>query len=222
MGKVTYLICCAGWLLTLFCSCGHRSGVPAIEPGDSARQAHASQWNRSHIYTAIGLLRSGNIVLRSGMGPDSYILSQLNQKDKTYSHCGIVMVENGYPFVYHSIGGEDNPGERLRRDSAQLFFSPRFNSGIAIVQYNLNDSNIAALSKVARAFYELHPLFDMQFDLATDDKLYCAEFVYKALNKAMNDTGYIGTSTALGRRYVGVDDLFINSHACIVWKVAYK
>ena len=216
---------CAFLSPAFFClllSCGQQQSAPVAPPMDSAQVVQDRQWNNNKIDSAVSILQSGNIVLRSGRGPDSYLLSNLNQKDKTYSHCGIVMIEGGYPFVYHSIGGEDNPDERMRRDSARTFFSQRYNSGIAIVQYDLDAEHINRLGEVAREYYALRPLFDMQFDLATDNKLYCAEFVYKALNKAMGDTAYIKTSFAMGRRYVGVDDLFLNSHCRIIWKVAYK
>src|ERR1700722_15133814 len=102
---------------------------------DPLTQQSSNLYNKQKVDTAVSMLRSGYIVLRTGLGADSYLLSQMNRKDKTYSHCGIVMIENGYPFVYHSIGGEDNPDERLRRDSASFFFSPLHNSGLAIVQY---------------------------------------------------------------------------------------
>ena len=189
---------------------------------DTTTAAQNRSWNQKAIDTALSLLKNGNIVLRSGLGPDSYILKNINLKDKTYSHCGIVLFENGYPFVYHSIGGENNPDERLRRDSAQLFLTARYCAGIAIVQYNLDSENLRDLSVVVHSYYSRRPLFDLQFDLATDDKLYCAEFVYKALNTTMKDTAYIKPSWGFGRRFVGVDDLFINNHCHIVWKVAFK
>jgi len=178
--------------------------------------------NERGVDTAVSLLRSGYIVLRTGLGADSYLLAQMNRKDKTYSHCGIVMVEHGYPFVYHSIGGEDNPDERLRRDSAKFFFSPLHNSGIAIVQYDYNESRVSALRRVVSDYYKARPKFDMHFDLKTDDALYCSEFVYKAINKTMKDSGYIRPTTVLGFTFVGIDDLFINSHAHIVWQLRYK
>ncbi len=178
--------------------------------------------NKKIVDTAISLLKKGNVVLRMGLGADSRILAQMNQKNKTYSHCGIVMIEHGYPFVYHSIGGEDNPDERLRRDSAKFFFSPRHNTALAIVQYDLSRNDLIELEKVVHNYYLQRPKFDMKFDLKTDDKLYCAEFVYKAVNKAVNDTNYITTTTAVGYRFVGIDDLFVNPHAHIVWQSAFK
>jgi len=193
----------------------------------SAAKSHAAAlqndelYNRLAVDSGVHMLRSGYIVLRTGMGADSYLLAQMNRKDKTYSHCGIVMVENGYPFVYHSIGGEDNPDERLRRDSAKFFFSPLHNSGLAIVRYDLSDEKVNELRQVVRDYYLLRPKFDMKFDLKTDDKLYCAEFVYKAMNKVMHEE-YIGTTSVLGCTFVGIDDLFVNAHAHFIWKTKFK
>ena len=178
--------------------------------------------NQKMIDTAVTLLRSGYVVLRMGLGADSRMLALMNQKDKSYSHCGIVMMEHGYPFVYHSIGGEDNPDARMRRDSASHFFSARHNVALAIVQYDLETRQVGELQKAVYRYYAQRPLFDMKFDLRTDDKLYCAEFVYKALNKAANDTGYIKTTHAAGYKFVGIDDLFVNPHAHIVWQTAFK
>jgi len=178
--------------------------------------------NKQKVDTAIGLMQSGDIVLRRGIGADSYLLAMMNQKDKTYSHCGIVMIEDGYPFIYHSIGGEDNPDERLRRDSAPFFFSPLHNTHIAIVRYDY-DSNITdSLRNIVARYYQKRPKFDMKFDLATDDELYCSEFIYKAVNEATGDSAYIGTSFIKGKPYVGIDDLFLNRHARIVWQTKFK
>lgn len=182
----------------------------------------ARAFNRHMVDSGVSLLRSGNIVLRMGLGADSKLLSELNARDQTFSHCGIVMIEHGYPFVYHSIGGEDNPDERLRRDSASFFFSPKNNSEIGIAHFAFDSGNVAELRRVVTAYYKLRPRFDMKFDLSTDDKLYCSEFVYKAINKAMKDTGYIHATTLFGHRFVGIDDIFMNDHANLVWRIKFK
>jgi hypothetical protein len=179
-------------------------------------------FNQHLIDSAISLIRSGDIVLRTGLGADSHMLACMNRKDKTYSHCGIVMVENGYPFVYHCIGGEDNPDERLRRDSAALFFSPLHNKGFAIVSYNYDRLAVTRLMEVVHTYYKQRPRFDLKFDLSTDDRLYCSEFVYKAVNKALNDPGFIKTTAFLGRTFVAIDNLFINDHAHFVWQAQFK
>ncbi len=191
-------------------------------PATSITPANADITNDHLVDTAVSLLHSGYVVLRMGLGADSRMLAHFNRKNKSYSHCGIVMIENGRPWVYHSIGGEDNPDERLRRDPAKLFFSPRHNSAIAIVKYEIDDAKVNELQKVVNSYYRQRPKFDMKFDLKSDDKLYCAEFVYKAFNKTMADTAYIRPTSAARIRFVAVDDLFVNPHADIVWQTTFK
>jgi hypothetical protein len=178
--------------------------------------------NNHIVDSAVSMIRSGYIVVRTGLGADSYLLSQMNLVDKTYSHCGIVMMEQGYPFVYHCIGGEDNPNAKMRRDSASFFFSPLHNFGFGIIKYDYTDDKIMELYKVVRKYYGEKRMFDMKFDLQTDDRLYCAEMIYKAVNAATNDILYIKPSSAFGYRFVGIDDLYRNKHATQVWQVKFK
>ncbi len=201
---------------------GWHSSHANTKPVNLPSRLAADHYNKHLVDTAVSLLKTGYIVLRSGAGADSYLLAQMNRKDKTFSHCGIVMVEHGYPFVYHSIGGEDNPDERLRRDSASFFFSPLHNDGLAVMQYDYDSGKINELQRIVYQYYKQRPKFDMQFDLKTDDKLYCAEFVYKAVNKATHDSTYIKTTSVLGCTFVGIDDLFVNPHAHIIWKTKFK
>ncbi len=224
MSKVASII--SGILLAMGASCfvicnyaaSNRRSTAAVHTG----AFRSAVYNKQMVDTAVSLLRSGYVVLRMGFGADSYLLSQMNQKDKSYSHCGIVMIEHGYPFVYHSIGGEDNPDERLRRDSACFFFSPTHNKNIAIVHYDYTSAQINDLRQIVARYYRQRPRFDMKFDLASDDKIYCAEFIYKAVNEATHDTGYIRTTTLLGYTFVGIDDLFLNPHADVVWQTKFK
>lgn len=221
MKSMLVVLCVAGVssLLAMRIYCNHS---PKLITPDPIALQKADAWNKHAVDTAVSLLRSGYIVLRMGSGADSRLLAELNRKNKMYSHCGIVLVENGYPFVYHSIGGEDNPDERLRRDSADFFFSPKHNTGIAVVQYDYSAGKVNELKKVVYQYYKERPKFDLQFDLKTDDKLYCAEFVYKALNRTMNDPTYIKTTSLLGYTFVGIDNLFINPHAHIIWQTGFK
>lgn len=213
------LILCV--IITCFSSCVQKTPVNQDVIADMTARRNNS-WNRHAVDSGISLLRSGDIVMRTGIDVSSYLLAQMNQTNKTYSHCGIVMIENGYPFVYHSIGGEDNPDARLRRDSAVFFFSPYNNMGFGIARYDLTPVEIEKLGATARQFYREKRKFDMDFDLKTDDRLYCAEFVYKAVIAATGDSTYITPTSVLGYRFVGVDNLFINPHAQVIWQVKFK
>ena len=201
-----FLLLCA---TTLF-SCKEKAPVPAYIP----REENPANWRA--VDSLLPLVRSGDLALRTGADATSTMLRQMNLKNKTYSHCGIVLIEGGYPFVYHAIGGEDNPDARLRRDSARNFFHPQWNERMGLARLDLDTAQLSALRRAVYATYRRAPLFDMDFDLATDDKLYCAEFVYKTVCAVAGDTAYLPRTTLSRKCYVGVDNLYENPHARIV------
>jgi hypothetical protein len=174
------------------------------------------------IDSVIDLLKDGDIALRTGADATSVMLRQMNLTNKTYSHCGIVMIENGYPFVYHSIGGEDNPDSRLRRDSASVFFTPVSNERLGAARLDISQVQIDKLRQIALRYWKAGVPFDMDFDLLSDDKLYCAEFVYKAVQEAVSNRSYFHITHLLNRTYVGVDNLYEAPHARIIADVRYK
>lgn len=206
-------------LLAMLMQACKRADRPAGAP---AMTRETNPWNVHMIDSSVQLLQNGDLVLRTGADATSYMLRQMNLTNKTYSHCGIVMIENGYPFVYHSIGGEDNPDEKLRRDSASFFFSPVSNERLGIARLDLSGSQISLLHDIVQRYYKMAVPFDMDFDLSTNDRLYCAEFVYKAICEATADTGYFSQTKLLSRTYVGVDNLYDRRHAKIICDIRYK
>lgn len=188
----------------------------AHTPIDTRATMH---WNRLMADSAISILRSGDVLLRMGMGAQSQMLARMNRGNKDFSHCGIVVVEGGYPFVYHCIGGEDNPDARMRRDSASVFLSPQRQLAFGVVRYPLDS---AAIKQQVLGWFHKRPRFDMQFDLATNDKLYCTELVYKVLTGVAGNRECIPTDTVMGHRFVGTANLCANPMAQLVWQVKYK
>jgi len=178
--------------------------------------------NYQAIDSSMHLVKDGDLVLRTGADATSYMLRQMNKTNRTYSHCGIVMIEDGYPFVYHSIGGEDNPDARLRRDSIAFFFSPVSNERFGIARLDMTAPQITRLHDVVRRYYKQAIPFDMNFDIFTDDKFYCAEFVYKSIKEATADTAYFPITRIAKKIYVGVDNLYEQRHAKIICDVRFK
>lgn len=192
------------------------------KPTDRYRARIDNPSNYSAIDSVVRLLHDGDIALRTGADMTSIMLRGMNQRDRSFSHCGIVLVEDGYPFVYHSIGGEDNPDARLRRDSARWFFSPATNERLGIARLDLDSGQFARLGAVARRYFKAGIPFDMDFDLVSDDRFYCAEFVLKSVQEAVADPHYFTHSKAMNREYVGVDNITDTGHARIVCDLRYK
>jgi hypothetical protein len=194
----------------------------AVQAAQLSPRRENNPANFRAIDSVIHLLRDGDLALRTGADATSVMLRQMNLTNKTYSHCGIVMIENGYPFVYHSIGGEDNPDSRLRRDSATVFFSPVSNERLGAARLDISNGQVDKLRLITERYWKAGIPFDLDFDLVSDDKLYCAEFVYKAVQEATGNKGYFHITHLLKRTYVGVDNLYEAPHARIICDVRYK
>ncbi|OSZ82126.1 hypothetical protein CAP35_02330 [Chitinophagaceae bacterium IBVUCB1] len=181
----------------------------------------ANPYNKHLIDSAAQFLQHGDVVVRTGNDMTSEMFRQANQTDKTYSHCGIVMIEEGKPYVYHCIGGEDNPNEVLRRDSLSFWASPRNNYGFGIVRYRFTPTQLDSFCAIAKHYYQQKKKFDLDFDLQSDDKLYCAELLYIAINRSMGKP-VIQTTQAMGHDYAAIDNITHNAYCQMICEVRYK
>jgi hypothetical protein len=132
------------------------------------------------------LLKEGDLIVRLNRDPASQFIKNFNQHDKSFSHSGIVLYENGYPYIYHIINGEDNPGNKIRRDSLSRFCDPRENMAYGIFRYDMNADEIKKTKDCIYKWYAQGIQFDLAFNLASDDRMYCSEMISKALAEATN------------------------------------
>ena len=195
---------------------------PVLTASDSALHREWKAINFRMIDTAIAQLQDGDIVLRLGADATSEMLRGMNQKKQDFSHCGIVSLEAGQTVVYHSIGGEDNPDAHMRRDAARQFFHPLSNAGGGVYRVALMPAEKEVLLATVREWYKEGRGFDMDFDLATDTQLYCAEMVYKAFGKACRKKLPFTQSVVGGFRYVAVDDLYTSGAGNLVWRFRFR
>lgn len=166
-------------------------------------------------------LENGIIVLRSGNDAISSMFAQLNKTDKTFSHCGIAFEENNKWFVYHAIGGEDNPDEKLRKEPFESFVGVSHNLGFGICKYALVDEKQKKLNAIVSDWYQKKIPFDMEFDLQSNDRLYCAEMVFKAFNQTFNTDSFFSITNHKGFKYVSTDNIFINKDAQLLCHLVY-
>lgn len=174
------------------------------------------------IDSCIRLIQEGDILVRSGNDFISTALAQFNTIDKSYSHCGIAIKDSiGKLMVMHSIGGEDNPDQKLKLDPLNIWIDPKHIDGFGVVRYNMTVEELNAVRAKAIEQYALPVRFDMDFDLGTDDRMYCSEFVYKTYLSVLKDPNLYKIDTIYGKPIIGVDDLFINTKARFVCKVRF-
>lgn len=208
-------------LFLLFGSCRQsaNAGNRAQLVADSLAKLQNS---RNRIDSMAPLIQSGDLVLRAGNDFTSESLRQLNQRNQSYSHCGIASLENGQVYVYHALGGEFNPDQKIRRDTLQHFADPVSNRGMAVYRYNAPAMKNDMLVARAQQMYQAGIMFDMAFNLQTDERMYCAEYVYKALLLASNGAVRCNISHIDTFKFVGVDDLFLHPLCTKQAEIIYK
>ncbi len=131
-------------------------------------------------------IREGDLILRCGNDFVSESLRDFSQQEKLFSHSGIALRNNGIMYVYSNMAGDINPDEIMRRDVIDSFLTPVTNVAMGVYRYDITNEELQKLKTIINDHYTHQLQFDMNFDLATDDKMYCAEMIAKALEHATN------------------------------------
>lgn len=170
----------AGWLLLVssFIFSAHTNKAMVVTEPNALSKAYTM------IEQGQCLLQEGDLVLRLNHDPASQFIKHFNRDDKSYSHAGIVLFEKGYPYVYHIVNGDENPGEQIKKDSLPRYCNPRNNFGFGIYRYNIDSAEVRKLKAVIYGWQKTGISFDHNFDLKTDNRMYCSEMITKALAKA--------------------------------------
>jgi hypothetical protein len=220
--KMIVIVASAGWLLGNLWACtGASSNSNEPIKVSKVDTPGRRQW-LARIDSIAPLIQPGDLVLRTGNDFTSQSLRSLNLRNKTYSHCGIASIENGTVYVYHALGGEFNPDQKIRRDSLRLFAEPFDNRGIGVYRYQVSDSTRQKILAAAQRLHRAGIMFDMAFDLNTNERMYCAEYVYNSL--LLGSKGQIRCNIShIGQfAFVGVDDLFLHPQCLSVGEIVYK
>lgn len=130
------------------------------------------------------LARDGDIIVRDYVDHLSQAIKKFNRIDPSYSHAGIVMIENGYPFVYHVLPGRQYNKGNICRDSLKRFCEPAEINGYGIFRYPISPQGIHLVKLQLNAWLSKGIRFDPWFSYKTDDLLYCSEMVAKLIIKA--------------------------------------
>lgn len=216
------------WLcscLLLFCAAACRNSTPAAETTLQAQLHQQAVTRQQHAATAIRaalpLVQAGDIITRTGIDFTSESLRHLCKKDITYSHCGIISREHDTLFVYHALGGEINPDQKLKKETLAAFCDGLDNKGFGIFRLPLSPSIRLRVDSLLHSYYAAGLPFDMDFDLQSDDKMYCSEFVYKVFTLAFQQPHFFSTTQVGKMEYVGVDDIFLQPQCREIRRFVY-
>ena len=154
-------------------------------------------------------LHSGDVILRDSKGLIGTFFRNLSQTEKKYSHAGFIRIRGGKIWVCHYID-QDN-GKGLKLEELKDFVDRGKCNAFAVYRFDINQQEEKNLDNIINASIT-HPLpFDSDFDLKTDNSLYCTEWIAKSLFKSSNIS--IPATKIAGLEYFAPDNLYINT-AC--------
>lgn len=194
------------------------------------------RWKR--VDSAIALVHSGDLVMRADADYESLSLQNFSQRDKQFSHSGLVFREGNAWMVYHSLAGDENPSGLLRKDSLEHFFNPARKIAIGVFRYAIDTSEISKLHQYLVDQYAQKLPFDKHFSLASTDSMYCSELIYRALRNVTKDRIQLHVSEITNFhskrfrqnnkpvffkkfQFIGLDDLYLHPACTPITRIAF-
>ncbi len=230
---------CCIIITILIISCNQKKQTSA-QKKDAAGAEIKTVNNRSleSIAKAKKVLTDGMLITRSDDDFESLTLQNFSQRERSFSHSGIVFKEDTGFVVYHSMAGTENPNGACRRDPFDSFVNPVQKTGFGVFKYDLSATEIGRFHHQMKQHFASKMPFDISFDLKTDDSLYCSEMIYKDLRKitggriqlhvsVINDfhpkiMGYKYNSKFYKRfEFIGIDDLYLNPFCREIMRIKY-
>lgn len=155
--------------------------------------------NKAMLDDARKIIQSGDLVLRTGTDYSSEQIKALSKQDATYSHGGIAFVDSGVVYVCHVETDYFHITNKVKKEPLDSFCNPAKNLGFAVARYTMTDEEKKKFLDYLNQRQAQQVAFDIKFDLATDDKMYCSEMIYKGLAAATNKRILIATDRITDR-----------------------
>ncbi len=172
------------FLLIGFCgllaSCNSTNG----KPEKKVLTEKERMWLRVDSVKALAV--DGDLVTRLNDNIISVQVRMVNDKDKSYSHGGIIQTVNHVKVVCH-IDADEKGADTIRYEPLDSFLNPEKNISCGLFRYDLAEEERRSFLAEINNFHAQRVRFDRIYVLETDSVLYCSEMIYKSLRKATHD-----------------------------------
>lgn len=154
-------------------------------------------------------LETGDLVFRRQSGLMSEIARKLSPNEKRFSHVGLVISGPKVITVIHSVSDEARGVDGVVSEDIGTFLSESSDWSFYRVAMTLDQR--AALRLHSEKLLQANIPFDDNFDLSTDDRLYCTELVAKIFNSLFEQPLFEAGTTLAGKAYLPLDALYLSS-----------
>lgn len=183
--------------------------------GDTKKEKKLSyEKKQTLLFPKVDLVDDADMVFRRGYGVDSTVAMNFSEGEKRYSHAGIVVREDNEIYVIHSEEDEDNHQNGVSKETLHDFLS-----GVpiwSVYRFELPKETKKQIVKNAKLLSKSQIVFDNDFDLDEDKKMYCSGFVYKTVNRSAGKEIIHAGKRFMSRTFVTISDLYENHYAKLV------
>lgn len=158
----------------------------------------------------------GDIVFRKGKGFVSDLFRSVSTNDPSFSHAGIYFQYKNRDYVMHVR--QDEPGPSLIAEPLESFWGNTSCDAGAVYRISgLNPESRKKLRDQMLKDLSSGVEFDPEFSLATSDRNYCTEWIWRKFAEACPGSDYFSISQAGDFTYIAPDDLYKRSTAELVY-----
>lgn len=146
-------------------------------------------------------LQPGDLIITNDDGDFQFEIAQkLLGKTGNWTHIGLISEKNSVLEVLIEADGtaETDPMKRFTDNHHVMVLRPKYSS----------PDDVKKVIDEARSYFG-KVTYDHSFNMKTDDRQYCQEYIYKVMRKASPDIE-LKSSSLLGLEYVTADN-FVNS-----------
>ncbi len=149
--------------------------------------------------------QTGDLIFRSGSGFISDIARNFSTTDKRFSHVGMLYIENNATFIIHTL---DDDLKKIKH-TVQEPFTNFLDDALTWKIYKLPitpkerfwlDYNIKREVKAAKPF-------DYHFDLASLDRYYCTELIWRLLKDSLGRDIVPTRTSKNGQTFLAIEDI---------------
>lgn len=172
----------------------------------------ASENKLEHPSTTLTIegLSNATIVCRLGTGFFSGFFRQYASAEKKYSHIGIIRMENGLPYVYHSEASEFTGVGFVKKEPLEVFLD-----GIAVYDFfemAYAEEVKAKIIEQVDAYYLDKTPFDLAFDSFDNTELYCTELIATSINQVLEKQAIQPSLLWNGKEIYALDNIYLNEN----------
>lgn len=156
----------------------------------------------------LSLAQNGDIIYRLGSGLFSDYFKDFSQRDKKFSHVGIIYKTalNDTLFVIHAEADDFSGIGFVKKEPVSFFLDDVRNW--AIYRLKTNDIICQKVSDYAFQYQEKKIPFDTAFDTQDSSAFYCTELVAHCVNNAFQKKVIEPNTVVKNKAYFAIDDTY--------------